>query len=473
MFRLSDRNNREFCLGPTHEEVFTDIARSTIKSYKQLPVNLYQIQTKYRDERRPRFGVMRSREFVMKDAYSFDMNEEGLDISYNKMYEAYVNVFERCGMTCSAVEADSGAMGGSGSAEFMVKSEFGEDEVVFCNSCNYAANMEKAPSTSEKAEEEEFKSLEEFETPNVKTIEQLIGFFETSSNKFAKTLIFNADGKSVAVVIRGDREANEVKVVNAIGGAINFEMADEDMVKRATNAEVGFAGPININADFVLVDEEVANMYNFIVGANKTGYHYTNVNYKRDFSGQVGDFRKVTAEDTCPKCGDKITIARGIEVGHIFKLGTKYSASMGATFTDEDGSNKPLIMGCYGIGVNRTMAAIIEQNHDENGIIWPISVAPYHVVVVPISDKKPEQVEAAEKLYNELKSLGIEVLLDDRKERPGVKFKDADLIGIPIRVTVGKGISEGIVEYKLRRNEDKEEVLLSEVINKIKEEFRA
>ncbi|SHI01553.1 proline--tRNA ligase [Clostridium grantii] len=473
MFRLSDRNNREFCLGPTHEEVFTDIARSTIKSYKQLPVNLYQIQTKYRDERRPRFGVMRSREFVMKDAYSFDMNEEGLDISYNKMYEAYVNVFQRCGMTCSAVEADSGAMGGSGSAEFMVKSEFGEDEVVFCNSCNYAANMEKAPSTSEKAEEEEFKSLEEVETPNVKTIEQLIGFFKTSSKKFAKTLIFNADGKSVAVVIRGDREANEVKIVNAIGGAVNFEMADEDMVKKVTNAEVGFAGPINIKADFVFIDEEVASMYNFIIGANKTGYHYTNVNYGRDFSGQVGDFRKVTAEDTCPKCGEKITIARGIEVGHIFKLGTKYSASMGATFTDEDGSNKPLIMGCYGIGVNRTMAAIIEQNHDENGIIWPMSVAPYHVVVVPISDKKQEQMEAAENLYNELKSLGIEVLLDDRKERPGVKFKDADLIGIPIRVTVGKGISEGLVEYKLRRNQNKEEVLLSQVISKIQEEFKA
>lgn len=471
MFRLSDRNNREFCLGPTHEEVFTDIARSVVKSYKQLPLNLYQIQTKYRDERRPRFGVMRSREFVMKDAYSFDKDIEGLDNSYVKMYKAYVNIFKRCGVICSAVEADSGAMGGSGSAEFMVKSEYGEDEVVFCSECNYAANMEKATSNSEKAEKEIVEGLEKIETPNVKTINQLIEFFKTSAKKTAKTLIYKADDKVIAVVLRGDREANEVKITNAIGAVVEFEMADEETVQKATNAETGFAGPVNLKVDMVLVDEEVANMYNFIIGANHTGYHYINANYGRDFEGTIGDFRNVTSEDKCTKCGQLLTIARGVEVGHIFKLGTKYSESMGALFTDEDGKQKPLIMGCYGIGINRTMAAIIEQNHDENGIVWPLGVAPYHVVIVPISDKKSEQVEAAEKLYSELKKEGIEVLLDDRKERPGVKFKDADLIGIPIRVTVGRGISDGLVEYKLRKNNEKEEVKFSEVINKIKGEF--
>ncbi|GAA0177963.1 proline--tRNA ligase [Clostridium sediminicola] len=472
MFRLSDRNNREFCLGPTHEEVFTDIARSVIKSYKQLPLNLYQIQTKYRDERRPRFGVMRSREFVMKDAYSFDKDNEGLDLSYEKMYGAYVNIFERCGVICSAVEADSGAMGGSGSAEFMVKSEFGEDEVVFCSSCNYAANMEKAPSTPEKAEKEDMEEIKEVQTLNVKTINQLTEFFNVSATKTAKTLIYKADEKVIAVVLRGDREANEVKISNAIGAVVEFEMADEETVKKATNAETGFAGPVNLKVDMLLVDEEVANMYNFIIGANHTDYHFINANYGRDFEGTLGDFRNVTSEDKCPKCAKALTIARGIEVGHIFKLGTKYSESMGALFTDEDGKQKPLIMGCYGIGVNRTMAAIIEQNHDENGIIWPLSVAPYHVIIVPISDKKPEQVEAAEKLYNELKKEGIEVLLDDRKERPGVKFKDADLVGVPIRVTVGRGISDGMVEYKLRRNKEKEEIELSEVMNRIKAEFK-
>lgn len=471
MFRLCDRNNREFCLGPTHEEVFTDIARSVIKSYKQLPLNLYQIQTKYRDERRPRFGVMRSREFIMKDAYSFDKDNEGLDLSYEKMYQAYINIFRRCGVLCSAVEADSGAMGGSGSAEFMVKSEFGEDDVVFCSSCDYAANMEKASSTVEKAEKEEMEEIKEVQTPNVKTIKDLIEFFDTSSDKLAKTLVYKADKKVVAVMIRGDREANEVKIINAVGGAVDFEMADEVTVKEATNAEIGFAGPINIDADILLVDEEVANMYNFIIGANHTGYHYKNANYGRDFKGIVGDFRNVTSEDKCPKCGETLTIARGIEVGHIFKLGTKYSESMGALFTDEDGKQKPLIMGCYGIGINRTMAAIIEQNHDENGILWPLSVAPYHVIIVPISDKKPEQMEAAQKLYTELKKDGIEVLLDDRKERPGVKFKDADLIGIPIRVTVGRGITDGLVEYKLRKKDEKEEVEFSEVVNIIKKEL--
>jgi len=472
MFRLKDRNEREFCLGPTHEEVFTDIARNEIRSYKQLPVNLYQIQTKYRDERRPRFGVMRSREFVMKDAYSFDKDFGGLDQSYNKMYDAYHKIFERCDLACKCVEADSGAMGGSGSAEFMVKSEIGEDEVVFCNSCSFAANMEKAPSTAEMSEAEDMKGLNKIETPNVRTIEELVAFFNTTAKKFAKTLIYKADDKVVAVMVRGDREVNETKVKNAAGGAVEFEMADAETVYAATSAKVGFAGPMGIKVDMLLVDIEITEMYNFIVGANETGFHYENVNYSRDFEGIVGDFRNVTEGDVCPRCGSEISIARGIEVGHIFKLGTKYSESMGANFIDENGDAKPLIMGCYGIGINRTMATIIEQHNDENGIIWPLSVAPYKVIVVPVAIKDEEQMKVAEKLYNELRTLGIDVVMDDRDERAGVKFKDADLIGIPMRVTVGKKINEGKVEFKLRNSSDIEVIDIDTVVNRVKEEFK-
>jgi prolyl-tRNA synthetase len=468
MFRLKDRNDRDFCLGPTHEEVFTDIARNEIKSYKQLPLNLYQIQTKYRDERRPRFGVMRSREFVMKDAYSFDKDNEGLDLSYSKMNEAYHNIFKRCGLEAKCVEADSGAMGGSGSAEFMIKSEIGEDEIAFCSCCDYAANMEKAPSTPEFLEKEDPKELNKVETPNIRTIEELVTFFNTTSKKFAKTLIYKADDKLVAVMVRGDREVNEVKVINAIGGAVEFQMADAEAVFAATSAAVGFAGPIGIKVDYLLVDSEVSNMINIIVGANDTGYHYDNVSYGRDFEGTVGDFRKVVEGDKCPKCGEVLTIARGIEVGHIFKLGTKYSKSMGANFIDENGESKPLIMGCYGIGINRTMAAIIEQNNDENGIIWPLSIAPYKIVVIPAVTKDAEQMRVAEELYKALKNLGIEVMLDDREERAGVKFKDADLIGIPMRITVGKKINEGLVEFKLRNSSDVELIPVSSVVERVK-----
>ncbi len=471
LFRFHDRGNREFCLGPTHEEVFTELARSEIKSYKQMPINLYQIQTKYRDERRPRFGVMRSREFVMKDAYTFDRDYEGLNVAYDKMYEAYVKIFARCGLKTSAVEADSGAIGGSASAEFMVKSEIGEDEVVFCNECGYAANMEKAPSTAEMAEKEEYKDYEEIETPEVKTIDDLVDFFNTTSKKFVKTLIFRADEKIVGVLVRGDRDVNETKVKNALGGVVDFEMANEQEVFQATNAAIGFAGPIGLKVDEILVDIEVTEMYNFIVGANHTGYHLINVNYKKDFDGTVGDYRNVTEEDTCPKCGGSITIARGIEVGHIFKLGTKYSESMNALFTDEDGKLKPFVMGCYGIGVNRTMATVIEQNNDKDGIIWPLAVAPYHAVVIPVKTNDEKQMEVAEKIYNELKKAGVEVLLDDRKERPGVKFKDADLIGLPIRITVGRGVTEGKVEFKLRKEAEKTEIGIEDVLSKVKEEF--
>ena len=471
MFRLKDRNNRDFCLGPTHEEVFTDIARNEIKSYKQLPVNLYQIQTKYRDERRPRFGVMRSREFIMKDAYSFDKDQEGLDISYNKMREAYIKIFSRCEIDAKPVEADSGAIGGSNSAEFMVKSEVGEDDVVFCTACDYAANIEKAPSTVEKAELEELKELIKTETPNVRTIEDLVKFFNTTEKKFAKTLIFNADDKIVAVMVRGDREVNEVKVTNALGGVVNLNMATPEEVFKATNAQVGFAGPIGIKVDTLLVDEEVANMYNFIVGANETGYHIENVNYGRDFNGIVGDYRNITEGEKCPVCGGRVTISRGTEVGHIFKLGTKYSEAMKATFIDESGKEKPFIMGCYGIGVTRTMASIIEQHNDDNGIVWPLAVAPYHVNIIPVNIKDEEQMNIANKIYNELKEIGVDVVLDDRNERAGVKFKDSDLMGIPMRITVGKKISEGEVEFKLRTS-DMENAKIEEVVDKVREEFK-
>lgn len=471
MFRLTDRNSREFCLGPTHEEVFTDIARNEIKSYKQLPLNLYQIQTKYRDERRPRFGVMRSREFIMKDAYSFDKDQEGLDVSYNKMYEAYVKIFNRCGLDAKCVAADSGAIGGSGSAEFMVKSEVGEDDVVFCTECNYAANIEKAETKAEIAEIEELAEIQKVETTS-KSIEEMTEFFKVSPKKIAKTLIYNVDGKLVGVLVRGDREVNEVKVANASHATSDIELASYEEVKRATNSEIGFAGPINLAVDLLLVDEEVSKMYNMIVGANETGYDLTGVNYGRDFEGVVGDFRNIEEGEACPKCGAKVTIARGTEVGHIFKLGSKYSDAMNATFIDENGKTKPFIMGCYGIGVTRTMASIIEQHNDENGIIWPLSVAPYHVSIIIANMKDETQITLAEKMHEELENMGIEVFLDDRNERVGVKFKDSELMGIPMRITVGKKVSEGIVEFKLRNGGENENISIEDVYNKIKDEFK-
>lgn len=471
MFRLKDRGNRDFCLGPTHEEVFTDIARNEIKSYKQLPVNLYQIQTKYRDERRPRFGVMRSREFIMKDAYSFDKDQAGLDASYDSMHEAYVKIFSRCGIDAKCVEADSGAIGGSNSAEFMVKSEVGEDDVVFCTACNYAANIEKAEATPDMAEVEELLEMEKVATPNSRGIEEVSEFLNVSPKKTVKLLMFNVDSKIVGVVVRGDREVNEVKVANAANATTDIVMASHEEYKAATGCEVGFGGPVNLKVDLLLVDEEVNNMYNMILGANETGYHLRNVNYGRDFEGKIGDYRNITIGEKCPDCGKEITIARGTEVGHIFKLGTKYSEAMNATFIDENGKNQPFIMGCYGIGVTRTMASIIEQHHDENGIVWPLAVAPYHVSVIPVSVKDETQMEVANKLYKELKSIGVDVLLDDRNERPGVKFKDSELIGIPIRVTVGKKIVDGEVEFKLRDG-DMEVIKIDAVIDTIKEQFK-
>lgn len=470
MFRVKDRNARDFCLGPTHEEVFTDIAKNEIKSYKQLPVNLYQIQTKYRDERRPRFGVMRSREFVMKDAYSFDKDQQGLDESYNKMYEAYVKIFNRCGLDAKCVEADSGAIGGSNSAEFMVKSEVGEDDIVFCTECDYAANIEKATSRLEEVEKEELMELEKVSTPDSRGIDEVSEFLNVSPKKTVKTLLYNVDGKIVAVFVRGDREVNEVKVANASNASGDIEMASHEEYMNATGCGIGFAGPIGIKVDLMLVDEEVEKMFNFVTGANETGYHIKNVNYGRDFEGIVGDYRNVVEGEACPRCGGKLTISRGTEVGHIFKLGTKYSESMDAKFIDENGKEAPFIMGCYGIGVTRTMASIIEQHNDENGIIWPLSVAPYHVSVISVNVKDEEQVKIATKLYEDLRAMGVEALLDDRNERAGVKFKDSEIMGIPMRITVGKKIVDGEVEFKVRTG-DMEVVKIDDICQIVKGEF--
>ncbi len=468
MFRLKDRHDRDFCLGPTHEEVFTETVRNETRSYRSLPLTLYQIQTKYRDERRPRFGVMRSREFVMKDAYSFDRDESGLDISYTAMYDAYRRIFDRCCLDYIVVDADTGAMGGSGSQEFMVKSEIGEAAIAYCDSCGYAANDEKAQCVPDISNTHDAElALQKVETPNSRTIEELVAFFGVSPKEFAKTLIYKADGKLVAAIIRGDRELNETKLQNHLG-CIELAMADSSDVSSVTGAQVGFAGPVGLKT-YVVVDPEVAGMKNFITGANETGYHLKNVNVGRDFtSSAILDIRNITEGDKCPKCGAPIKIARGIEVGHIFKLGTKYSKALSCVYLDESGKEQPMVMGCYGIGVNRTMAAVIEQNNDENGIIWPIAVAPYHVTIVTVNTTDSVQLEVSEKIYSELSASGVEVIWDERDERPGVKFKDADLIGIPIRITVGKKAGSGVVEYKLRKDSQVRELSIDEAVAEAK-----
>lgn len=465
MFRLRDRNNRDFCLGPTHEEIFTQTVKGEVSSYRQLPLTLYQIQTKYRDERRPRFGVMRSREFIMKDAYSFDRDEAGLDVSYQNMYKAYCRVFDRLGLDYIVVDADSGAMGGSGSQEFMVKSDTGEAVVAFCSHCGYAANDEKAECVPEAMPKEESKAMEKIYTPNAGTIEELVEFLGTDSKHFAKTLIYMAGEKPVAVMVRGDRDVNETKLANLLGiNEQDLAMAEANVVTEVTGARVGFAGPVGLSIP-VYCDKEVALMCNYIVGANESDYHFTNVNAK-DFTPEaIADLRTIEAGDVCPRCGQPVETTRGVEVGHIFKLGKKYTEALDCTYLDENGKAQTSIMGCYGIGVNRTLAAVIEQYSDENGIIWPVSAAPYQVIVVPVNMANEEQAALAEKIYNELRSKGIEVLMDDRDERPGVKFKDADLLGIPVRITVGKKASEGLVEYKLRKSQEVLEISAEQAMN--------
>lgn len=475
LWRLKDRNGRDFCLGPTHEEIFTDIVRNDVNSYRQLPLNLYQIQTKYRDEARPRFGLMRSREFIMKDAYSFDKSFEDLDKSYDDMYDAYERVFTRCGLTFRAVEADTGAIGGSNSHEFTALSEVGESEIAYCEKCEMAATTEKAlcidaPAQTNIAEMD----TEEVYTPETKTIEDVANFLGIEQSQTMKALLFvtyDDDQKEngyVAAFIRGDRELNMIKLVNALNipeHAIAF--ADEANMGEATGCVGGFTGPIGLHDCTIIVDSELIGLKNLCAGACKENYHMKNVNYGRDYKADIiADIKLLKAGDPCPVCGAPINHARGIEVGQVFKLGTKYSETMGAYYKDEKQKDQLVVMGCYGIGVTRTLAAVVEQHHDENGIIWPMSVAPYHVIITLVNPDDEVQAKVAEDIYDRLVKAGVDVLLDDRKERPGVKFKDADILGIPLRITVGRGAADGNVEYKMRRDSEKEEMSFDEAASK-------
>lgn len=470
MFRLKDRHGREFSLGPTHEEVVTDLVDGDAHSYRDLPMTLYQIQNKYRDEIRPRFGLMRGREFIMKDAYSFDMDKEGLDVSYEKMRKAYCNIFDRMSLKYRMVDADSGAIGGNNSNEFMVLAESGEDTIIYCDNCDYGANLEKAvcPETAADAPKAEALPLEKIPTPGVKTVKELSDLLGHPENEQIKTLIYLADEELVCVLLRGDHELNEIKLKNLLGCEL-LVMAAENDVRAALGAGFGSLGPVG-NPLKIYADFAVKPLANAGCGANEDGFHFINVNPGRDFTVDVyADLRNAVVGDACPHCGHPVGAMRGVEVGHIFKLGTKYSQSMNATYLDPNGKAQYVVMGCYGIGVSRTMAAAVEQNNDEHGIIWPMPIAPYQVIVVPVNAKKADQMEAAEKLYEEMTAAGLEVLLDDRDERAGVKFKDADLIGIPIRVNVGpKGLAVGEVELKLRTAEEAEMVALTEITAKVK-----
>jgi len=451
LFRIKDRHDRDYCLGPTHEEVITDLARREIRSYRQLPINLYQIQTKFRDEVRPRFGVMRGREFVMKDAYSFDADEAGAERSYERMYAAYMRIFQRCGLKFRAVEADTGLIGGRFSHEFMVLAATGEEAIVSCGTCDYAANLERAEvGRGAGAAEEAMKKIKQVETPEKRSVEEVTAFLGVPPQRLVKTIIFETEKGPVAVLVRGDHEINEVKLRRSLG-TTQLEMAGDKVVAGVTHAPLGFAGPKGLDLR-IIADYALEGMRNVVVGANKADAHLVNANVGRDFRvDEFADIRLAQEGDFCPRCPGHLQISRGIEVGHIFKLGTKYSEALGATYLDLEGRERPLVMGCYGIGVGRTAAAAIEQNHDDNGIIFPFAIAPFHVLVLPVNNKDAEIMKAAEGLYSSLSEKGAEVLLDDRDERPGVKFKDADIIGIPLRLTVGeKNLKHGKVEIKQR-----------------------
>lgn len=476
MWRLQDRNGREFCLGPTAEEVFTDIIRNDITSYRQLPLQIYQFTDKFRDEARPRYGMMRSRDFIMKDNYSFDRDEEGLDISYKGMYEAYSNVFRRCGLTFRPVEADNGAIGGSASHEFTALCEFGESEISYCESCDMAMTVEKADCVDAPASDEAMFPMETVSTPGTKTIEEVAEFLNVDKEKTLKALLFvtydeeGNEAEYVAAFVRGDRELNMTKLVNALGiHEYMIEFADEEKMSEKCGCVGGFTGPVGLHDCKIVVDSEIPGLKNPVAGACEVDKHIKNVNYDRDYKADiVTDIKMIQEGDPCPVCGAPVKHAKGVEVGQIFKLGTKYSESMGAIYKDENQKDHPILMGCYGIGVSRTFQAIIDmpENHDDNGIIWPISVAPYHAIITLMKPDDEVQAQLAEELYKKLWASGVETVLDDRKERPGVKFKDADLIGIPIRITVGRDASEGCVEYKMRRDEDKVKLTAEEAVAK-------
>ena len=477
MMRMKDRHGREFALGPTHEEMITTLIRSEVKSYKQLPLMLYQIQNKYRDEIRPRFGLMRSREFVMKDLYSFDKDVDGMNISYKKMYDAYANIFTRCGLEFRPVEADNGAIGGGHSHEFTVLAPSGESSIAYCEKCNFAASDEKAQLKVIKAEVEELKDLEKVKTPDCHTIELVKNFLQVPIEKTIKAVAFqDDDGRLILAFVRGDHEVNEIKVLNSVEGALHLHMAEEAAIN-AVGGCAGFMSPIGLkDGAIIVVDATVMEMYNAVAGANEVDTHFINVTPKRDFDAEkiiVADIRMVQEGDPCPHCGEKLKMTRGIEVGQVFTLGNKYSKSLNATFLDEGGKEKFFEMGCYGIGVGRTMAAAIEQNNDKDGIIWYPAIAPFEVVVVPVNAKETAQLEYAEKIYNELKKVGVDVLLDDRKERAGVKFKDCDLIGYPIRVTVSpKTLESDSVEIKIRKSGEILNFNRGEVVEKVCAELK-
>lgn len=471
LFRIKDRYDRDYLLGFTHEEVITDIVRRDVRSYRELPLNLYQIQTKERDEPRPRGGVVRGREFIMLDSYTFDRNWEDLDRAYERMYVAFSRTFARCGLDTLVVEADSGAIGGKDSQEYMVIADSGEDTVLLCAECGYAANAEKCEigRIDVKKSEQELHALELVDTPDARTIEQVTSFLKKSPKKLVKTLIYQAEDEVVAVLVRGDRELNEAKLMRALGGK-DIEMAEADVIEKLTGAEVGFAGPIGLNGARIIADHEVEGMSNFVVGGNKTDAHYINANIGRDFGiDEYADLRVASKGDACPKCNGILREHRGMEVGHIFKLGTIYSEGMDAKFLDDDGKEKPFIMGCYGMGISRMLAAIPEVNSDSDGMIWPISVAPFEVAVILLNSGDEAQCGAAIRLYEELQQAGVDVLLDERDERPGVKFKDADLIGCPIQVVAGRLAGEGKVELRTRSSKDKEEVALDDATQRILE----
>ena len=475
LLRFKDRHQRDSCLGPTHEEVITDLVRNEIHSYRQMPLNFYQIQTKFRDEIRPRFGVMRAREFVMKDGYSFDAEEPGADKSYQIMFDAYNRIFKRCGLQFRAVEADTGSIGGSFSHEFMVLADTGEDQLVNCLKCDYAANMEKAEVHwgGEKAAplNGEWKPLEEVETPNMKSVEEVTDFLSITPQALVKTLILRSGDRVLAALVRGDHELNEIKLKNLLG-LDQIELADPKIVEEVTGAPMGFAGPVGLQIE-VLADHAIRDMKDFVTGGNKSDLHLRNVNVERDFQvAQFADLRVIAPGDACPKCGGEAHFGRGIEVGHVFKLGTKYSKAMGAVFLDENGKEIPIIMGCYGIGVGRTLAAAIEQNHDQDGIIFPIPMAPFEVVILPLQMHESEVAETAEKLHEELLGFGLDVLLDDRDLRAGIKFKDADLLGTPLRITIGmRSLKEQKVELKLRTESESTLIPLRETSRIIREKI--